>query len=395
MPPETLSARTLSSLRDIAAETWDAFANPPGAPFNPFVSHAFLLALETSGSAIAETGWLGQHIVLENGQGETLGLMPCYLKSHSRGEYVFDQGWAEAFEHAGGNYYPKLQVSVPFTPATGPRFLVKPGDEAGIRKNLLGEAARALCDKIGTSSVHITFAPEEDIQQMVDKAWLRRTDTQFHWHNQAFDNFDGFLAALSSRKRKTIRKERRDALGAGLKVEALTGSDIGEHHLDHFFGFYQHTSAHKWGSPYLTRTFFSLIVESMAEHVLLIMVKNGERYIAGALNFIGGDALYGRNWGAVEHHPCLHFEVCYYRAIDFAIERKLARVEAGAQGPHKLARGYLPQTTHSLHYLAHPGLAAAVDHYLESERAYVADNKQHLARHTPFRRTAETDEDGF
>ena len=360
--------RTISSVSDVPADIWDACANPPSQAYNPFVSHAFLDALEASGSAVAETGWYGCHIVLENNQGAVLGVMPCYLKPHSQGEYVFDYGWAEAYERAGGRYYPKLQASVPFSPVNGPRFLVPDGEHAKERKTLLAEGAIAACNKLQASSVHITFVPQDDWRLMGSRGWLRRTDTQFHWHNQNYRNFDEFLSALSSRKRKNIVRERRHAGSHGLTVERLTGSELREEHWDAFFNFYQETGSRKWGTPYLTRPFFSQIGETLGDHIMLVMVSRGGRYIAGALNLIGGDTLFGRNWGTIEHLDCLHFEACYYQAIDFAIERGLARIEAGAQGPHKLARGYLPVTTHSLHYLADPRLARAVEDYLKLNR---------------------------
>ncbi len=390
------SARTISSLGDITALQWDLCANPESQPYNPFVSHAFLHALEKSGSAIRDTGWLAQHILLENAAGELLGILPCYLKSHSRGEYVFDHGWADAYERVGGRYYPKLQASVPFTPATGPRFLIPDCPDRPNRLRLLAMGTEAICGKLGASSVHVTFLPQEDWAAIGNQQWLRRTDTQFHWHNDSFGSFDDFLAALSSRKRKNIRKERRIVHEAGLTTTHLTGSDIQEHHWDAFFEFYLETGSRKWGVPYLRREFFSLISETMAERILLVMVSRAGRYIAAALNFIGGDALYGRNWGAIEHHDCLHFDTCYYQAMDFAIANKLSRVEAGAQGPHKLARGYLPVLTHSLHYLSDPRLSKAVEDYLEHERNAVAEHGRALSRLSPFRSSHESEEeDGF
>jgi predicted N-acyltransferase len=391
---QKLSVRTISSLDDVDRRSWNACANPAGKPYNPFVSHEFLLALEVSGSAVAETGWHAMHLVLEGADAVPLAYMPCYLKAHSRGEYVFDYGWAEAYERAGGRYYPKLQSSVPFTPVTGPRFLAGSGPDAGLNTQRLAQASMQLCDRLNVSSVHVTFLPQADWQLMASHGWLRRTDTQFHWHNDGFFSFDGYLDSLASRKRKNIRKERATALSAGLEIECLNGSDLKEHHWDAFFGFYLDTGSRKWGSPYLTRDFFSLVSEGMANDILLIMAKRNGRYIAGALNFIGGDALYGRNWGAIEHHDCLHFELCYYQAIDYAIANRLARVEAGAQGDHKLARGYLPVTTHSLHYLADPRLARAVDDYLAHERVAVAHDARLLARHSPYRQT-NSDDDSF
>jgi hypothetical protein len=382
-----MKIEAVSSIDSIPATAWDSCANASGSPFNPFISHGFLSALEKSGSAVRKTGWLGRHLVVKD-QAETIvGVAPAYLKTHSYGEYVFDHAWADAFERAGGNYYPKLQVAVPFTPATGPRLLAA---TAEVKATLLA-GLRQLAQQTEASSVHITFLPEDDWRQFGDAPWLRRTDTQFHWFNQAYGGFDDFLADLSSRKRKNIRKEREAVHAAGITLEQVTGGDITETHWDHFFEFYMDTGSRKWGSPYLTRRFFSLIGESMADHILLVFAKRAGRIIAGALNFIGSDALYGRNWGAIEQHANLHFEACYYQAIDFAISRKLARVEAGAQGPHKLARGYLPKTTHSLHYLAHPGLSRAVADYLEHERQAVAEDQSALAEHAPFRNAVEDD----
>jgi predicted N-acyltransferase len=377
--------RVLRSLSEIDAETWDKCANPPDQAFNPFVSHAFLSALEDSRSAVRETGWLGHHLVLEDGG--VKGIVPCYRKSHSYGEYVFDHGWAEAFARAGGRYYPKLQVSVPFTPVTGPRLLAS--DRA--LRAVLAEGLQHLCKEEGASSVHITFAPEEDWMALGSCGWLKRTDLQFHWHNKGYSTFNEFLGDLSSRKRKNIRKERETVREAGIDCEWITSTAITEKHWDAFFRFYMDTGSRKWGSPYLTRKFFSLIGERMAETIVLIMCRRGGRMIAGALNLAGSDALYGRNWGATEHHACLHFEACYYQAIEFAIAHKLARVEAGAQGPHKLARGYLPQTTYSLHHFSHPGLAQAVARYLDQERAAIAAEKSELAEYSPFRHEAEAD----
>ena len=382
-----MKCRIHESVMEIASADWDRCANPPGQPFNPFVSHAFFRALEESRSATRRTGWLGRHAALEDESGRIVGIAPCFLKSHSSGEYVFDHAWADAFERAGGNYYPKLQVSVPFTPVTGPRLMA--GDPH--HRRLLAEALRQLCSEMHASSVHITFLPPEDWTDIGEKPWLRRTDTQFHWFNRGYATFDDFLAGLSSRKRKNIRKEREAVQASGIAFEWVTGSTLTEAHWDAFFDFYMDTGSRKWGRPYLTRDFFSLINQSLAGHILIIMCRRAGRMIAGALNFIGSDALFGRNWGAIEHHEFLHFEACYYQAIEFAIAHKLARVEAGAQGPHKLARGYVPVTTHSLHFLSHPGLARAVADYLDEERAAVSADQTYLARHAPFRDAAQDD----
>jgi len=383
------------SIAGIDPVVWDACANPSWRPYNPFVRHAFLLALETSGSAVAETGWLGQHMQLKLGAGETLAVMPCYLKNHSHGEYVFDYGWAEAIQRAGGRYYPKLQVSVPFTPATGPRVLVARQHQLTQCRAAMADAADQLATRLGASSVHMTFLHEDEYNDFGDFGWLQRNDTQFHWHNDDFSSFNQFLEQLSSRKRKNIRKEREAVRDAGLEIRSLTGKDITEDHWDNFFHFYTDTGDRKWGTPYLTRNFFTRVGETMAEDILLIMVRSKGRWIAGAINFIGGDALYGRNWGCIEHHDCLHFEVCYYQAIEFAISRGLKRVEAGAQGPHKLARGYLPVTTRSVHNIQDPRLHNAVADYLERERKAVArDNKLIEQHHSPFRKAQARDMDG-
>jgi predicted N-acyltransferase len=407
MTDSTLRLRVISALAEIDASAWDACANPnvnPGlnkAPhssceqaevsaqdtaYNPFISYDFLHALEASGSAVARAGWQPQHILAEGPDGTILGVVPCYLKSHSRGEYVFDRGWAEAYERAGGVYYPKLQISVPFTPATGRRLLVPAGPNAAPIRDGLVAGLLELCRRHEASSVHFTFLPEPECKTLVERGFLHRTDQQFHWENDGYATFDAFLEALSARKRKTIRRERRDALAPGIEVRWLTGKDLTEGVWDAFFEFYMETGSRKWGRPYLTRKFYSLIGESMADKVVLMMARRAGRFIAGAINFIGSDTLYGRHWGAVEHHPFLHFELCYYQAIDFAIAHKLKRVEAGAQGEHKLARGYLPVTTHSAHYIADPGLRRAVADYLVRERAYVEAAGSELAALAPFRK---------
>lgn len=354
--------------------------------YNPFVSHAFLSALEDSGCATRETGWLAQHLRLDDADGRLLGAVPCYLKSHSQGEYVFDHGWADAFERAGGHYYPKLQASIPFTPATGPRLLSSDLAEPASVRQALAQGLKALTDKLGVSSLHVTFATEPDIDALGAADFLLRTDQQFHFFNRGYDGYDDFLASLASRKRKALKKERREACKAGIEIDWLTGKDLTEAVWDDFFTFYMDTGSRKWGRPYLNRTFFSLIGERMADDILLVMARREGRYIAGAINFIGGDALYGRNWGCIEHHPFLHFEVCYHQAIEFAIDRGLQRVEAGAQGEHKLSRGYVPVTTRSAHYIAHPGLRHAIADYLEREREDVAFMGELLSEHAPYRK---------
>ena len=325
--------------------------------------------------------------------GEATAVMPCYAKSHSQGEYVFDWGWADAFERAGGRYYPKLQVSVPFTPVTGPRLLTAPGPKAAERKKMLAAGLVELTRRMGASSAHLTFLPEEDAALLGEMGFLRRTDQQFHFTDDGYGDFEGFLAALASRKRKAVRKERREALSGGLTIEWLTGKDVTEAAWDAFFAFYMDTGSRKWGRPYLNRRFFSLLSDRMAENVLLIMAKRDGRFIAGALNLIGSDALYGRYWGAVEDLPYLHFEVCYYQAIDFALKHGLKRVEAGAQGAHKLARGYLPTTTHSGHYIADPSFRRAVADYLATERREIAYQGEMLTDHAPFRHVHDAHDD--
>jgi predicted N-acyltransferase len=389
-PDITLEA--VSSARQIGAADWDACANPTSVcgserPYNPFVSYAFFDAVEQSGSASARTGWAPRHLVARH-DGGIVGLVPCYLKSHSQGEYVFDRGWADAYERAGGQYYPKLQASVPFTPATGPRLLVRTGiDNPDRIRTALAGGLKALCNATETSSVHVTFAPEDEWTFLAAQGFLQRTDQQFHWHNADYASFEDFLATLSSRHRKAIRRERRDALANGITIHALTGSDLTEEAWDAFFTFYMETGSRKWGRPYLTRDFYTRIGETMPEHIALIMAKRDGHWIAGAINFIGGDTLFGRHWGAIEHHPFLHFEVCYYQAIDFAIRHRLKTVEAGAQGEHKIARGYLPQTTYSAHYIADPALRRAVRDYLARERLYVAEAGRQLTEAGPFRKS--------
>ena len=382
MKPAGPRARLIDRIADVPAATWDALANPPGHEFNPFVSHGFLKALEDSKSVGAAAGWRPAHALLEEG-GAVVGAAPMYVKAHSYGEYVFDHQWADAFERAGGRYYPKLQVAVPFTPASGRRLLVGSNEAARLP---LAQALMQFAERMGVSSLHITFAERDEWSALQPLGFLQRTDQQFHWQNQSYPDFAGFLAALSSIKRKNLRRERAEALQAGITVEWLTGSDIKEAHWDAFFAFYMDTGSRKWGSPYLNRRFFSLVGAEMAERILLVMVKRNGRYIAGALNFIGSDALYGRNWGAIEHHRFLHFELCYYQAIDFAIAKGLARVEAGAQGAHKLARGYMPVETHSLHWIAHAGLRQAVERYLREERRAVSDEIEAMSEHGPFRK---------
>jgi Uncharacterized protein conserved in bacteria len=353
-------------------------------PFNPFVSHAFLSALEEAGCVGPRTGWTPLHLLVEDEAGTLRGAAPCYLKSHSMGEYVFDHAWADAYDRAGGHYYPKLQVSVPFTPVSGPRLLAAQDPDGQARAHLIA-GLRALQGETGASSIHATFLQEQDLSAFMAEGFLRRDDQQFHWFNEGYGGFEDFLSALASRKRKAIRRERRDALANGITVEWITGRDIKEAHWDAFFAFYMDTGSRKWGRPYLNRRFFSLIGERMAERILLVLAKRNGRTIAGALNLIGDRRLYGRNWGCIEDHPFLHFEVCYYQAIDFAIARGLDRVEAGAQGEHKLARGYRPVITSSAHDFADPSLRRAIEAYLHRERSYVSEIATELAAATPFR----------
>ncbi len=385
---ETATVRVIPDISAIPAAEWDACANHTAARYNPFVSHAFLKALEDAGCVGPSSGWHPAHLALQDDNDVTIACMPAYLKTHSRGEYIFDHAWADAYHRAGGVYYPKLQCSVPFTPVPGPRLLVKPGPDADERERILASAAIEFARRQKLSSLHITFLEKDAWKRLGQFGLLQRTDQQFHWPNDGYATFDDFLATLSSRKRKAIRKERAQALESGLEIERLTGGDIKERHWDAFYEFYQDTGARKWGVPYLNRAFFSLLGDTMADDCLLVMVRNGERYVAGALNIIGGDCLYGRYWGAIEHHPFLHFEVCYYQAIDYAIANGLKRVEAGAQGEHKLARGYMPTTTYSLHWIADPGLESAIARYLIDERRHIAHAQTVLADFAPYKKDA-------
>lgn len=372
-----LTARVAPSVGSLPAAEWDRLAGSA----NPFVSHAFLTALEDSGSVGPGTGWGPAPIVIEDAAGGLLAALPAYLKGHSQGEYVFDHAWADAWERAGGDYYPKLQIAAPFTPATGPRLLL--ADEAYAAPLL--RAAEQLCRQHGLSSAHATFIEPGQLPLFERAGWMGRSDIQFHWINRGYDSFDAFLGHLASRKRKAVRKERQ-AAQQGVQIRALTGAEIRPEHWDAFWLFYQDTGARKWGHPYLTREAFDLFGERLAEQVLLVLAFEDERPIAGALNFIGTDALYGRYWGCLADKPFLHFELCYYQAIDAAIERGLARVEAGAQGGHKLARGYEPVQTRSMHWIADPGFRTAVADFLERERAGVAQEQLFLGERTPFRK---------
>ena len=372
--------KTITSVSEIPQSLWVQFADCG----NPFVGQAFLQALEQSGCVGGRSGWHPFHLVCLDGTDTAVGVAPCYIKSHSQGEYVFDQGWAQAYERAGGQYYPKLQVAVPFTPATGPRLLARNNDPA--IKNALVDGLQALCLQSQCSSVHATFVAEPEHQIFCKHGWLERHDEQFHWFNDGYADYEDFLQSLQSRKRKAIKKERQNARESGLDIRALTGSDLTEEVWDAFYTFYMETGSRKWGRPYLNRLFYSLIGETMKDRILLVMAYRGKTPIAGAINFIGSDTLYGRHWGAVEYHPFLHFELCYHQAIEFAIRQGLKKVEAGAQGEHKLARGYRPVTTKSAHYIADPSLREAVEAYLVKERRHIAMLHDELEDHAPFRK---------
>ena len=377
----------LTGFSAVAPQDWDSCACPEAAarrPVDPFTTHRFLLALERSGSVGPGTGWDPRPLVAR-AEGRVVAVAPLFVKSHSQGEYIFDHGWADALERAGGRYYPKLQIAVPFTPATGRRFLTAPGWETAGRAALV-EGAVQVAAQARLSSVHVTFCTEAEATAGEAMGLLHRVTQQYHWENRGYADFGDFLAALSSRKRKTIRKEREVAQGFGGTIRRLTGGDIRPEHWDAFWRFYQDTGSRKWGRPYLTRAFFDELHETMRDDVLLVLAERGGRPVAGALNLVGRDTLFGRYWGAVEDHPCLHFECCYYQAIDFAIERRMARVEAGAQGEHKLARGYLPSKIHSLHWIGEPSFRDAVARYLRAEGDAVGQEIAALADYGPFRK---------
>jgi hypothetical protein len=376
----TLTLTLHARIAEIDPADWDACAGTS----NPFVSHEFLSAMEDSGSASSRTGWLPQHAVLRRECGEVVGVVPMYAKSHSYGEYVFDHGWANAIERIGENYYPKLQAAVPFSPVPGPRLLRRPG--AGVPVPAMASALEQACASHDLSSVHVTFCTEEEWNGLGDAGWLQRIGMQFHWENESYTDFENFLGALSSRKRKVLRRERRDANAAGLTFHALSGSDITERHWDAFYSFYRSTVDRKWGSAYLTRSFFSLLGQRLGDKVVLMYAENGGKPVAGALNLAGDEALYGRNWGCRGDWPFLHFELCYYRAIDWAIEHGLKRVEAGAQGRHKIQRGYLPKPTYSAHWITHAGLRRGVANFLQEERAGILADMAALAEDSPFRK---------
>ena len=382
---DRVTVKVVSRLAELPADEWDACVGDD----NPFLSYAFLQAMEASGSATAETGWLPQHLALEDGARRLVAVAPLYLKSHSYGEYVFDWGWASAYERAGGRYYPKLQCAVPFTPVTGTRLLLRPDAPAAAADTLIAGMVE-LARRHKVSSLHVTFPTRGEWERLGAAGFLQRIGQQFHWENHGYGTFEDFLAALNSRKRKQIRRERREAIEGGIAIETLTGREIETRHWDAFFRFYRSTSDRKWGEAYLTRSFFDLIGARMADRIALVMAKKHGRYVAGALNLIGRDTLFGRNWGCLGDFPFLHFEACYYRAIDFAIARGLKRVEAGAQGQHKIQRGYLPVETYSAHWIRDPGFARAVADFLARERRALGAEMEALETTlSPFRREAD------
>ena len=388
MDQQHVEIRIISSLTELPEAAWDACACPEveqgGRPVDPFTTHRFLLALEQSGSVGAGTGWQPQYLTAYIGD-ELIGAAPMYVKSHSQGEYIFDHNWAHAFEQAGGRYYPKLQMAVPHTPATGRRFLTRPEfKETGFSALLQGAVQLAQSNQI--SSLHVTFCTEEEALEGANLGLLHRKTQQFHWLNQGYSCFDDFLGTLSSRKRKNIRKERTVAQNFGGRIHRFTGDEIEPEHWDAFWEFYQNTGARKWGTPYLTRAFFDHAQQHLRDDMVLVLAERAGEWVAGALNFVGRDALFGRYWGCTEHHPFLHFEMCYYKAIDIAIARGLCRVEAGAQGEHKLARGYLPHPTWSLHWIADAGFSEAVENYLGAERRAVDHEIEVLTDYGPFKR---------
>ena len=388
MDGQTVTLTAYEKISDIGQADWDACACPEaeeGArPVDPFTTYRFLKALEDSGSVGTGTGWHPQYLAAESA-GTVAACAPLYAKTHSQGEYIFDHNWAHAYERAGGRYYPKLQMAVPFTPATGRRFLTRPGfEEAGM--SALAQGAVEIATRNKMSSLHVTFCTEAEAQSGEEIGLMSRASQQYHWLNDDYADFDAFLASLSSRKRKSIRRERRDANDFGGEIRMLTGDQIEAHHWDYVWQFYQDTGARKWGMPYLTRRFFDVAHETLRDDILLVLAIRNGRPVAGAMNMIGRDPLYGRYWGCSEHHPFLHFELCYYRAMDFAIEQGMARVEAGAQGEHKLARGYLPTETHSLHWVGDPGFAEAIGNYLKAERDAIEQDIEVLTSYGPCKR---------
>lgn len=388
MLEQEVEIRVVTSLREVDAAEWDACACPEASegarPNDPFTTYRFMRALEDSGSVGAGTGWQPQYMTARI-EGALIGVAPMYIKAHSQGEYIFDHNWAHAYERAGGRYYPKLQIAVPHTPATGRRFLVRPGfEETGTAA--LAQGAVELASGNSVSSLHVTFCTEAEAARGEALGLMQRKSQQFHWLNQGYADFDAFLTGLSSRKRKNMRKERAGAQAFGGKIHRFTGDTLTPDHWDAFWEFYQDTGARKWGTPYLTRRFFDIAQDTLRDDMVLVLAERDGRWVAGALNFIGADTLYGRYWGCAEHHPFLHFELCYYQAIDIAIDLGLRRVEAGAQGQHKLARGYLPTPTWSLHWVADPGFRDAIGRYLEAEREAVEEEISILTEYGPFKR---------
>jgi predicted N-acyltransferase len=381
----TVSVGVHRRIADIGRDDWDRCATRGGGVYNPFVAYDFLDCLEQAGCAVERTGWGPQHVAVRDEAGKVLATAPMYLKSHSQGEYIFDYAWADAYERAGGRYYPKLVCASPFSPVTGPRLLVSPEVALETGRAWLAQGALAVCDRFGVCALGVNFPTQDEWRFLGERGLLLRQNQQYHWVNKGYATFDDFLGDLSSGRRKTIRRERRDAV-SGLAIERLSGSDLREEHWDAFFAFYTDTGSRKWGRPYLNRRFFSLLGERMGDRILLVLARRGRRWIAGALNLIGSDCLFGRNWGCLEQVPFLHFELCYYQAIDFAIGRGLDRVEAGAQGQHKIARGYLPSAVYSAHYIADRALAAPVARFLEEERRNVQHEMDWLAEeYSPFR----------
>jgi hypothetical protein len=380
---EAITVRLIERIQEIPAEAWDACAGTA----NPFLTHAFLETLEASKSATPETGWAPRHVVIEDARRQVIGVVPMYLKSHSYGEYVFDHGWADAYRRAGGQYYPKLLVAVPFTPVPGPRLLLRPGDNDTATRHAVIGALAQIAEQIGVSSLHVTFCLKEEADAFEEAGWLIRQGQQFHWANGGYKTFDDFLGALSHNRRKAIRKERREVAALGLEIDMLTGAALELRHWDIFFQLYLQTSDRKWGSAYLTRDFFHRLGATMADKVALVLAHKDGDYVGGALNLIGADTLYGRNWGSRGDYPFLHFEACYYQAIDFAIQRGLAKVEAGAQGEHKIQRGYLPVPTYSAHWIADRGFRKAVAEYLVRETMHVEAESAELTTHSPFKKS--------
>ena len=377
-----------NSIENIGKKNWNNCANHEALSYNPFVSYEFLNALEKSNSVNGDSGWYTSFFVAKDKDDKIIGCTPAYLKNNSSGEYVFDYSWAEAYQRAGRSYYPKLQISIPFTPVSTPKLLTKDQNDIDAKVFML-QAIEDFCSEHAISSAHLTFLNEKELNTLQNKKWLIRTDQQFHWFNDNYNDFNDFLSNLSSRKRKNIKKERNEANKNGLVIETLNHNEIQEFHWDEFYKFYIDTSMRKWGQPYLNRDFFSIIGQTLSSKILLIMVKNKKRYIAGALNFLGGDTIYGRNWGCIEDHKNLHFEVCYYRAIEYAISKKYRKVEAGAQGAHKISRGYQPEKTFSAHWIKDIDFSEAISNYLKDERLYIQDNIEKLNEYIPFKKNKE------